>query len=115
MASANLHVRVPTGCVATNNYQRKSSNILYKRLCDSYNILYENQGAFLKNHSTISTVALFTDNLYKAINDTNISIATFINFSKAFDTFNHNILLQKLDHIGMNVNSKLLIENYLSA
>ena len=44
---------------------------------------------FEKKHSTTETVAKFTDNLYKAINDKNTSIVTFIDFSKAFDTVNH--------------------------
>ena len=43
-----------------------------------------------------------------------ISLATFIDFSKAFDTVNHNILLEKLKICGIINNNKLWIENYLN-
>ena len=81
--------------------------------CDENDILNDNQGGFRKKHSTIGTVSLFTDNLYEAINNNQISIATFINFSKAFDTVNHKILLQKLGKIGISGNMKKLVKNYL--
>ena len=90
--------------------------IIHKKLdsfCEENKILNENQGGFRKSHSTIATVASFTDNLYNAINNKSISIATFIDFSKAFDTVNHNILLQKLEKIGNKGNTKFLIKNYL--
>ena len=73
-------------------------HIIHNRVtnfCDNNDILNENQGGFRKYHSAIGTVALFTDNLYEAINNNQISIATFIDFSKAFDTVNHEILLKK--------------------
>ena len=90
-------------------------HIIHNRIstfCDNNTILNENQGGFRKNHSTISTVASFTDNLYEAINNKDISIATFIDFSKAFDTVNHKILLQKMTKIGVKGNTKFLIKNY---
>ena len=75
-------------------------HIIHARIttfCDNNNILTDNQSGFRKNHSTIGNVALFTYSLYEAINNHEISIATFIDFSKAFDTVNHEILLNKLD------------------
>ena len=63
--------------------------------CDTNKILNENQGGFRKNHAAISTVAIFTDELYNAINSKKFSLATFIDFSKAFDTVNHSILIKK--------------------
>ena len=81
--------------------------------CDENNILNGNQGGFRKNHSTIATVAQFTNNLYEAINNSQIPIATFMDFSKAFDTVNHEILLQKLGKIGIKGNTIFLIKNYL--
>ena len=91
-------------------------HIIHDRIvsfCEEYQILNPNQGGFRTKHSTTSTVAKFTDNLYQSINDHSYSIATFIDFSKAFDTVNHEILLQKLDKIGIRGNSKKLIKNYL--
>ena len=91
-------------------------HIIHSRIisyCDEHNILNENQGGFRKNHSTTATVAKFTDNLYQSINDKTFSIATFVDFLKAFDTVYHEILLHKLEKIGIKGNSKLLIKNYL--
>ena len=81
--------------------------------CGEHQILNTKQGGFRKKHSITSTVAKLTDNLYQAINDHDYSIATFIDFSKAFDTVNHEILLHKLGKIGIKGNSKKLIKNYL--
>ena len=91
--------------------------IIHNRIdtfCNTNNILNENQGGFRKNHSTISTVANFTNNLYNAINVKKYSLVTFIDFSKAFDTVNHDILIKKLGKIGIRGNCQNLILNYLS-
>ena len=68
---------------------------------------------FVKNHSTIATVAQSTNDLYEAINNNQISIQTFIDFSKAFDTVNHEILLKQLGQIGTKGNTNFLLKNYL--
>ena len=86
-------------------------HIIHNRIstfCEKNSILTDNQGGFRKNHSTTGTVAVFTDNLYEAINNNKVSIATFINFSKAFDTVNHKILFKELDKIGIRNNTKIL-------
>ena len=91
--------------------------IIHNRIdtfCNNNNILNENQGGFRKNHSTISTVASFTDELYDAMNNKKFSLAVFIDLSKAFDTVNHNILLQKLTKLGIRNKCLDLITNYLS-
>ena len=85
----------------------------FDSFCENNNILNKNQGGFRKKHSTISTVAYFTNNLYNAINSKNYSIATYIDFSKAFDTVDHQILIRKLAKMGIKGNSQKLIKNYL--
>ena len=91
-------------------------HIIHQRIncfCDNNNIINENQGGFRKNHSTISTVANFTNNTYSAINNKEICIVTFIDFSKAFDTVNHEILFLKLRNLGIRGNTLKLLQNYL--
>ena len=41
---------------------------------------------------------ILVDNLIKALQNKDYVIGVFLDFSKAFDTVDHKILLKKLDH-----------------
>ena len=91
--------------------------IVHTRILDhleQYELLDTKQGGFRPNHSTIDTIVRFTESLYKNINSGQASIAVYIDLRKAFDTVNHNILIQKLDLLGINGLNLKWIENYLS-
>ena len=77
-------------------------------------ILTDKQGGFRKNNSTINTVTNLTHEIYSAINNHEISLTTFIDFSKAFDTVNHEILLAKLKLLGIKNKDFSWLENYLT-
>ena len=81
---------------------------------ETNNLLNPKQGGFRKNHSTITTVANFTNDLFHNINNNEHSIATFIDMSKAFDVVNHNILLLKCGKLGLNGNIQNWLKSYLS-
>ena len=83
------------------------------KFLENHTLLNPNQGGFRKNNSTINTIANYLDNIYDSINDKNLSLAIYIDFSKAFDTVNHDILLQKLSHLGLRHNSLNWIKSYL--
>lgn len=78
------------------------------------NILTEHQSGFRQNHSTIQAIADFTDDTYKAINNNNITHTVFIDFSKAFDTINHSILISKLKFLGFSDNASNWFKNYIT-
>ena len=62
---------------------------------DQNNILTDCQGGFRPNHSTVSTVAELTD-LITDNNDKNqVSLVAYLDFSKAFDTIDHNIFYKE--------------------
>ena len=60
--------------------------------CENNNILDAKQGGFRPGHSTISTTALFLNDIYNGINANKKTYAVFIDAMKAFDTVNHEIL-----------------------
>ena len=77
---------------------------MYRRLMnylESNNILYNRQFGFRSNHSTNYAVLSIVDKIQKAIENKNYSCGIFLDLSKAFDTVNHAILIQKLEHYGI--------------
>ena len=64
---------------------------------EKHEILYEFQFGSRKGHSTSQAIAEIADNLRKVIDDNLYSYGVFLDFSKAFDTVNHTILLQKME------------------
>ena len=93
--------------------ERVVHNRLYKHLED-LNLLDKNQGGFRKNQSTVNTISKLTGKIFDGINNRNMTIACFIDMAKAFDTVNHNILLQKLNKLGIRRNTRRWLENYLT-
>jgi endonuclease V-like protein UPF0215 family len=90
--------------------------IIHKRI---FNFLENNelfndlQFGFRPKRSTVDTITLFLGNLLQSIEDGNYNMGIFIDLSKAFDTINHNILLDKLYRLGIrgtanNFSQKLL-------
>ena len=63
--------------------------------------LFESQFGFRKGRSTAQAIVEIADNLRKAIDSNQYSCGVFLDFSKAFDTVNHAILLQKLELHGI--------------
>ena len=78
------------------------------------NILDVNQGGFRKNNSTTSTTINMLDEIYTNINNHQLTYAIFIDFRKAFDSINHEILLKKLSKLGFQKSTVDWYESYLS-
>ena len=91
--------------------------IVYNRTYDfltKNEILYKQQYGFRSNHSTYMAVLDFVNNISDAIDKDKHTIGIFMDLSKAFDTIDHNILLNKLYHYGLRGISYDWFKNYLS-
>lgn len=75
---------------------------------------YKFQFGFRKGHSTSQAIAEIADNLRNAIDNNLYSCGVFLDFSKAFDTVNHTILLKKMERYGIRGVSLQFLANYLA-
>ena len=66
-----------------------------------------------KGYSTAQAILEITDSLKKALNKKMVTFGLFLDFSKAFDTVNHDILLSKLYHYGVRGTPFNWFKNYL--
>ena len=81
---------------------------------DNNQILNNIQNGFRKNHSTTDTIFKFTTELQNNKNSKLNTIALYIDFKKAFDTVNHNILLDKLYNLKITNTVLHWIKSYLT-
>ena len=75
-------------------------NRLYKFLVEN-NILYQKQFGFQNAHSTEPAILQLVNQITEAFSQGKYTLGISLDFSKAFDTVNHNILLEKLKAYGI--------------
>ncbi len=73
---------------------------LYQFL-QKYEILYKFQFGFRKDHSTSLANIEIVENIKEEIQNEKFVWGAYLDLSKAFDTISHNILLHKLEHVGI--------------
>ena len=78
-----------------------------------YNILFNRQYGFQTGKSTEHAHIDIQNSILNSIEKKETPCCIFLDFAKAFDTVNHSILLQKLNHYGIRGNALSLIESYL--
>ena len=60
---------------------------------ETQKILYHKQFGFRKQHSTYMAIMILLDKLINSIENGEIVVGVYLDFSKAFDTVDHDILL----------------------
>lgn len=78
-------------------------------------LLTEAQSGFRKSHSTETALLSVCDDITTLVDEKNIVLLTLLDFSKAFDTIDHNILNRKLlNKFGFSTSASNLIDSYLT-
>ena len=88
-------------------------NKLYKYFTE-HNILYSKQFGFQRNNSTEHVIIQLYDQICESFEQNKFTLGVFIDFSKAFDTVDHNILIEKLLHYGVKGNNLKWFSSYLT-
>ena len=86
------------------NISKIIEKAMYTRLynfLEKYNCLYKKQFGFRNSHSTNHALISITEKIRESLDNNEYSCGVFLDFQKAFDTVNHNILLKKLHHYGI--------------
>ena len=80
---------------------------------ESNNLLSDNQFGFRKNYSTTFLAQDMFDNIFDNKSKGNTPAIIFLDIKKAFDTVDHDILIEKLKFYGIDGTVILWCKNYL--
>ena len=81
---------------------------------EKLNLFTDFQFGFGTKHSTNHAITCVYETILKELDNQKSVSGIFLDFAKAFDCVNHQILLDKLDHYGIRGNSNKLLKSYLT-
>ena len=76
-------------------------------------MLYEYQFGFQKGNSTYMALVILLDKISEALENGECVVGVFLDFSKAFDTVDHDILLMKMKSYGIRDTAYDWFKSYL--
>ena len=89
------------------------SDRLYSYLTEN-KILFKKQFGFRSGHSTNHALLELIDQIGECFDEKKYFLGIFVDLSKAFDTVNHKILINKLQNYGICSKNLLWFKSYLS-
>lgn len=92
----------------------KIVDMQFRSYLDKCNIIPNIQSGFRRHHSTTTALLHITDEIINACDKGKTTMLVLLDYSKAFDTINHEILCAKLEHYNFDNNSVNFIKSYLS-
>ena len=93
-------------------FERSASNQMAKYFLDKQKI-NPHQHAYQPAHSTTTCLAEILNEIYSLLDKNQYVALAKLDLSKAFDSINHNLLIQKLCNLGLDKNSLQWISSYL--
>ncbi len=81
---------------------------------ETNDLINPNQFGYRQNLSTEDAIVKLVEDMKNAMNKRKHTAVVFLDLSKAFDTVQHDILLQQLSKLKLSVGAVSLISNYLS-
>ena len=100
-----------------NSFSKVYEKLMHNRLSnflESNNSIYESQYGFRSGRSCEHALLNAQNLLLESLSKRQVSILLLIDFSKAFDLVEHEILLKKLEHYGIRGPAYKWLESYLS-
>ena len=90
--------------------------LIFKRVyefLEKYNCFYDLQFGFRSKYSTVHALISITESIRSALDESKYVCGIFVDLQKAFDTVNHDILLNKLNHYGIRGKMNEWFKSYL--
>jgi hypothetical protein len=92
----------------------KTLEIQISQFLDLHNILPEKQSGFRSGYGCSTALTDVTDNIFKELDSHKATVLLMLDYTKAFDMLNHEILISILKFIGFSVSAANLIKSFLA-
>ena len=98
-------------------FSKLIERLMYQHLfkfLEVHNILHNYQFGFRASHSVNHALISLTESIKHSLDNKKFGYGIFLDLQKAFDTINHQILLEKLKHYGIRGIALAWFSSYLS-